>query len=149
MLLRLLLAAFPIPCASHAYHLWVGARAASHGIAAVAPNTVETVPSLAAGVERAGALLAGSPISHGHRSGASDVVIHLDAGRHQLLRPLSFTARHSRISFVGHGSPAQPSIISGGVPALLILIVTADWLCIGILYCFDCCSNGSDFDCDR
>ena len=118
MLLRLLLAAFPIPCASNVHHLWVGSRAASHEMAALAPNTVEMVPSLAAGVERAGALLADFPIDHGRRSSASDVVIHLDAGRHQLLRPLSFTARHSNISFVGHGSPAQPSTISGGVPAL-------------------------------
>ena len=131
----LLLAVFLISCAGtdSTHHLWVGQRPFSHEIAR---STGETVPSLVRGVERACELLgAGSPPS-------SEVVIHLAAGRHQLLQPLGFTACHSRISFVGHGDRAQPSIISGGI------VVAGDtatggtngsgWAVVGPAYCKGC-----------
>ena len=62
---------------------------------------------------------------------AGEVTIHLAPGRHYVDQQLRLDSRHHNIRFLGHGTPAEPSSVSGGIQ-------TSDWAVVGTAHCRGC-----------
>eukprot|EP01048_Picozoa_sp_COSAG05_P024281 COSAG05_NODE_5640_length_1124_cov_1.023415_1_plen_308_part_10 len=140
-LLLLLTAAVVIVTSARGRHdLWVGPATGFSAHDTGTPVAARTAFSTVnAAVEAAAALLA--PKMKRGPDGA-EVVIHLAPGEHNVgHQPLQLDWRHDNLVFMGHGTVAAPSSVSGGrhVPAHGAgLNVSGAWAVFGPAQCVGC-----------
>jgi hypothetical protein len=120
-----------LPVLGRHYDLWVGrlrGRPDEYGY-----GKVPSFSTLEAAVEAAAAQVEQAP-------GDAGVAIHLAPGRHYIGQPLQLDRRHDNIAFVGHGTAAAPSSVSGGrrVPAHDGGLNLSAWTVVGPAHCAGC-----------